>query len=90
MIMDVNTDFDGNTNVVGYEIIGWHENDTPEDMKGFKYIKYTKVYLCQCRDNHGGIYYMMVDWDDINHKWLIKTGLTVLRWTPIKKLEKNY
>ena len=30
----MNDNFDGNTNVVDYEIIGWHEKDCPEDMLG--------------------------------------------------------
>ena len=86
----MNDNFDGNTNVVDYEIIGWHEKDCPEDMFGFKYIKDDRIYLCQCRDNHGGIYYMVVDWDSTNHKWITKSGLNVIRWTPVKKQKENY
>lgn len=86
----MNDNFDGNTNVIDYEIIGWHEKDCPEDMLGFKYIKDDRIYLCQCRDNHGGIYYIVVDWDSTNHRWITKSGLNVIRWTPVKKQKENY
>lgn len=85
----MDNNFDGHTNVIDYEIIGWHEKDCPEDMMGFKYIKDTRIYLCMCKDTHGGTYYMVVDWDSVNHKWQTKTGLTVVKWTPIKKCKET-